>query len=74
MEKISIYISCNFIDDTIIAPIIVTSTKFSSPMSNDSTKIIPLKIENATLKKEVNEMTHALENIMVERSIAKVLG
>jgi hypothetical protein len=73
MEKISIYISCNFIDDTIIAPIIVTSTKFSSPMSND-TKIIPLKIENATLKKEVNEMTHVLENIMVERSIAKVLG
>ena len=57
-------LTCDLIDESIHEPIIVAptntscSTIISTPPINDAS----LKVENETLKKEVNELTRALGN------------
>ena len=59
--------TCDLINESLFEPIIVTSTNPScstftstSPLSDGFTCDASLMVENETLKKEVNELTHAL--------------
>ena len=62
-------LTCDLIDDSIYEPILVAPTNSScstttstSPLSDGITCDASLKVENDTLKKEVNKLTHALGN------------
>ena len=62
-------LTCDIIDESFYKPIIVAPTNPScstststSPLSDGFTCDASLMVENETLKKEVNELTHALGN------------
>ena len=62
--------TCELINESFFEPIIIASTNPScstsastSPTSDDFTSDASLMVENETLKKEVNELTHTLAKI-----------
>ena len=57
-------LTCDLIDESFHEPIIVapTNTYCSTTISTPSINDASLKVENETLKKEVNELTRALGN------------
>jgi hypothetical protein len=62
-------LTCDILDESFYKPIIVaptnpscSTTTFTSPLSDSFTCDASLMVENKTLKKEVNELTHALGN------------
>jgi hypothetical protein len=62
-------LTCDILDESFYKPIVVTPTNPScstttstSLLSNDFTCDASLTVKNETLKKEVNELTHALSN------------
>ena len=68
-------LTCDLIDESFYKPIVVVPTNTSSstttstsPLSDGLTCDASLMVENETLKKEVNELTRALGNAMVEMS------
>ena len=62
-------LTCDIINESFYKPIVVaptnpscSTTTFTSPLSDGFTCDASLMMENETLKKEVNELTHALGN------------
>jgi hypothetical protein len=62
-------LTCDILDESFYKPIVVSptnpfcsTTTSTSPLSDDFTCDASLMVENETLKKEVNELTHALGN------------
>jgi hypothetical protein len=60
---------CNILDESFYKPIVVAPTNHTcststctSPLSDGFKCDTSLMVENKTLKKEVNELTHALDN------------
>ena len=65
IEIASVGVTCDILDESFYAPIVVAPTNPScstntSPMSDGFTCDASLMVENETIKKEVNELTHAL--------------
>ena len=76
-------LTCNIIDESFYKPIVVapsnpsccSSSTTTSPMSDGFTCDTSLMVENETLKKEVNELTRALDNAYGgEARLLKCLG
>ena len=73
---------CDILDESFYKPIIVAPTNpfcsttiSTSPLSHGFTCDASLMVENETLKKEVNELTHALGNAYGEDArLLKCLG
>ena len=70
VETCNVGLTCDLIDESFYKPIIVApinpscSTSTSSSSSGDGfTYDASLMVENETLNKEVNELTHALGNV-----------
>jgi hypothetical protein len=60
-------LTCDILDESFYKPIVVaptnpscSTTTFTSPLSDDFTYDASLMVKNEALKKEANELTHAL--------------
>ena len=69
VETCNVGLTCDLIDESLYKPIIIaptnpscSTTTSTSPLSDGFTCDASLMVENETLKKEVNELTHALGN------------
>ena len=70
IEIASVGVTCDILDESFYAPIVVaptnpscSTTTSTSPLSDGFTCDASLMVENETLKKEVNELTHTLAKV-----------